>query len=122
MKANFQPERLTRVRQQLGINQSEAARRMNVAAMTYGRYEHGERVPSPQTIEIMAQVFDTSPDYLTGLSDDPSAEFVIFRISYDAYLFDFARHLQQCDPTTQERLRFYMDKLRETSRNRRGEK
>ena len=121
MKADFQPERLMEVRRQLGINRAEAARRMNTSPMTYGRYEHGERIPSPQVLEVMAQALDTSPDYLTGKTDDPSPEYVIFRRSDDAWLYEFARQLKQCDPTTQERLRFYMDKLRELSRSRREE-
>lgn len=40
---DFKPERLISLRQSLGINKAEAARRLNISAMGYGRYESGER-------------------------------------------------------------------------------
>ena len=38
---NFQPERLLQLRTSLNINKAEAARRLNISAMAYGRYEKG---------------------------------------------------------------------------------
>ena len=35
----FQPERLLQLRTSLNINKAEAARRLNISAMAYGRYE-----------------------------------------------------------------------------------
>ncbi|MGO5164260.1 helix-turn-helix domain-containing protein [Fusicatenibacter saccharivorans] len=43
LKMDFKPERLISLRQSLGINKAEAARRLNISAMGYGRYESGER-------------------------------------------------------------------------------
>ena len=43
---HFCPERLIQVRESLHINKAEAARRLNLSAMAYGRYERGEREPS----------------------------------------------------------------------------
>ena len=40
---HFCPERLIQVRESLHINKAEAARRLNLSAMAYGRYERGER-------------------------------------------------------------------------------
>ena len=45
----FYPERLTQLRESLNISKAEAARRLNISAMTYGRYEKGEREPSYQS-------------------------------------------------------------------------
>ena len=45
---HFCPERLIQVRESLHINKAEAARRLNLSAMAYGRYERGEREPSYQ--------------------------------------------------------------------------
>jgi transcriptional regulator with XRE-family HTH domain len=67
---NFIPERLISVRKSLGINKSEAARLLNLSAMGYGRYEKGEREPSYQTVSYIAQIFNTSVDYLYGYSDE----------------------------------------------------
>jgi transcriptional regulator with XRE-family HTH domain len=67
---NFIPERLISVRESLGINKATAARMLNLSAMGYGRYEKGEREPSYQVVNYMAQTFNTSVDYLYGLSDE----------------------------------------------------
>ncbi len=67
---NFIPERLVSVRESLGINKAEAARMLNVSAMGYGRYEKGEREPSYQMVNYIAQTFHTSIDYLYGYSDE----------------------------------------------------
>jgi transcriptional regulator with XRE-family HTH domain len=67
---NFNPDRLISVRQSLGINKAEAARMLNVSAMGYGRYEKGEREPSYQMVNYIAQTFHTSVDYLYGYSDE----------------------------------------------------
>ena len=45
---HFCPERLIQVRESLHINKAEAARRLNLSAMAYCRYERGEREPSYQ--------------------------------------------------------------------------
>ena len=44
---NFVPERLINLRNSFGINKAEAARRLNMSAMGYGRYEKGERESHP---------------------------------------------------------------------------
>jgi transcriptional regulator with XRE-family HTH domain len=67
---NFIPDRLISVRESLGINKAEAARMLNVSAMGYGRYEKGEREPSYQMVNYIAQTFHTSIDYLYGYSDE----------------------------------------------------
>lgn len=65
---NFVPERLISLRESMGINKAEAARRLNMSAMGYGRYENGDREPSFQTVSFIAQTFNSSTDYLYGLS------------------------------------------------------
>lgn len=70
---NFIPERLKSVRENLGITKAEAARRLNMSAMGYGRYENGDRTPSFQTISFMAQKLGTSVEYLCGETDTTKA-------------------------------------------------
>ena len=65
----FVPERLISLRESIGINKAEAARRLNMSAMGYGRYENGDREPSFQTVSFIAQTFNSSTDYLYGLSE-----------------------------------------------------
>ena len=54
---HFCPERLIQVRESLHINKAEAARRLNLSAMAYGRYERGEREPSYQYAFYIAYTF-----------------------------------------------------------------
>lgn len=65
------PQRLKSAREKEGISMTEAARRLNLSKIGYCRYEYGDRVPSPQTVEVIAQCLHTSVDYLVGLSDNP---------------------------------------------------
>ena len=68
----FKAERIIQIREQLGMNKAEAARKLNMSAMGYGRYENGQREPSFQTVCFIATTFNTTSDYLYGLTDDPS--------------------------------------------------
>ena len=62
----FQPERLIQLRNTLNINKAEAARRLNISPMVYGRYENGQREPSYPTVGFIAQTFNCNIDYLYG--------------------------------------------------------
>ena len=83
----FMPERLIALRTAMGITRAEAARRLNMSAMGYGRYERGERTPSYQTVSYIAQFFNTSADYLYGLSDNDTASSITINLSDDPDLF-----------------------------------
>ena len=67
---HFCPERLIQVRESLHINKAEAARRLNLSAMAYGRYEPGEREPSYQYAFYIAYTFHCNLDFLYGQSDE----------------------------------------------------
>ena len=57
----FQPERLIQLRNTLNINKAEAARRLNISPMEYGRYEKGQREPSliPQSVSLRRHLIAT---------------------------------------------------------------
>jgi transcriptional regulator with XRE-family HTH domain len=84
---NFLPERLISVRKSLGINKAEAARMLNVSAMGYGRYEKGEREPSYQMVNYIAQTFHTSIDYLYGYSAEMNVRTTIVSEKDEPNLF-----------------------------------
>ena len=88
---NFCPERLTALRNEKGLTRAEAARLLNMSAMGYGRYEKGERTPSFQTVSYMAQFFNTSTDYLYGLSDDRAASSITINAADDPALFSLVQ-------------------------------
>ena len=84
---NFVPERLVSLRESMGINKAEAARRLNMSAMGYGRYENGNREPSYQTVSFIAQAFHSTTDYLYGISDSKTATSVTISIENEPELF-----------------------------------
>lgn len=63
---HFCPERLIQVRESLHINKAEAARRLNLSAMAYGRYERGEREPSYQYAFILHTLSIVILTFFTG--------------------------------------------------------
>ena len=71
---HFYPEKLKEVRTTLNINKAEAARRLNISAMAYGRYEKGEREPSYQTVCFIAHTFHCNIDFLYGISNSMMAD------------------------------------------------
>jgi transcriptional regulator with XRE-family HTH domain len=78
MESIFIPERLKIIRENRGLNKAEAARLLGLSKMGYLRYESAARTPSHQIIVFMAQKLGTSPEYLTGKTDNPEPnEYVI---------------------------------------------
>lgn len=63
----FQPERLIQLRNTLNINKAEAARRLNISPMVYGRYENGQREPSYPTVGFIVQTFKGIQSFLGSL-------------------------------------------------------
>ena len=92
---HFYPERLQQVRAALKITKAEAARRLNISAMAYGRYEKGEREPSYQSVCYIAQTFHCNPDYLYGLSDEMNADYIMISRSENPELYSLLLDIQE---------------------------
>ena len=113
MKSIFLPERLKKIREDRGLNKAEAARLLGLSKMGYLRYESADRTPSYQTIVFMAQKLQTSPDYLTGKTEDSEPmEFIISK-SDDPVLFELISDMiDQKNNPARDRLLAYYKKLR----------
>ena len=107
----FSSSRLKQIREILGINKAEAARRLHITAMAYGRYEKGERMPSYQTVRYMAQILGTSADYLFGLTDDPAPVEIVISSETDPELFEVVCSLKPMNSDARKRLLAYSLKL-----------
>lgn len=107
----FSGERLQSVRENLNLNKAEAARKMHTTAMAYGRYESGERIPSYQTIQYMAEVFETSYDYLCGTVDESSPDRIVIKKKENPELYCIVQILKNADENTKSRLLAYARKL-----------
>ena len=83
----FRNDRLQALREELGITKADAARKLNMSAMGYGRYEKGERTPSFQTVCFIADTFGTTSDYLYGLTDTKKADTISVSASNNPELY-----------------------------------
>lgn len=63
-------ERLKLLRSEKGINQRELARDLKLSASTIGMYETGQRTPDAETLQRLADYFNTTVDYLLGRTNN----------------------------------------------------
>lgn len=53
------------------LTQRQLADYLGLRQQTYSRYERGELIPSLASIAALADFYDTSADFLAGLTDVP---------------------------------------------------
>ncbi|MCR4616698.1 MAG: helix-turn-helix domain-containing protein [Lachnospiraceae bacterium] len=107
----FMPERLAAARKKLGINKAEAAKLLNMSAMGYGRYERGERTPSYQTVQFIAEKFGVSYEYLTGAKKTSAPDRIVVIKKEDPELFALVDALKDCDEKIFNKVVEYYNKL-----------
>lgn len=64
-------DRLEALRISKGMTKKGVAEYLKIDQSTYGKYELGKREPDYDTLSKIAQLFNTTTDYLLGNSDDP---------------------------------------------------
>ncbi len=114
MSDKLLPERLKTARERLGISMTEAAKRLNLSKIGYCRYEYGERSPSPQTIEVIAQCFGTSVDYLIGRTSDIEPDSIIVYKDKTPLLFEIVKDLSPEGEYFQKKVRAYYTRLKDS--------
>ena len=107
----FSIERLKTIRESLGINKSEAARRLHLTAMGYGRYESGSRTTSYQTLHFMAQILGTSYEYLCEETDDPAPNEVVVSARKEPELFTLVQDMRSDEEAAKKRMTAYCRRL-----------
>lgn len=71
--------RIASERCKLNMNQAQLAQYMSETSgkgktiQAISHWETGRRVPDEKSIKIMAQLFDVTPEYLLGFTDDPTS-------------------------------------------------
>ena len=101
------PERLKKIREQLGITRLEAAKRCDLTQSGYVRYENGERSPALPIIEHIAIGLNTSVKYLIGLTDDTLPDVLVIKKSNDPILFQIVSESLPADIQTKQKLLAY---------------
>ena len=109
----FQPERLIQLRNTLNINKAEAARRLNISPMVYGRYENGQRDPSYPTVCFIAHTFNCNVDFLYGISDKTDPDYIIVSSSNDPEALFPHQYYQTGQQCREGRILTYARKLLE---------
>ena len=66
------PDRLKKLRKQAGLTQKQIAEKIHVGQNSYSNWEKGNRTPIQPTIDKLAEILNTSSEYLTGITDDPT--------------------------------------------------
>ena len=64
--------RLKTLRKSHNLTQTDIAMKLEIAKSTVAGYEKGFRKPKIKTVNQLAEIFNTSTDYLLGLTDDPT--------------------------------------------------
>lgn len=62
-------QRIRDLREDSDRSQSEVAAELNCSQQTYSNYELGKRTLSPEILIALARLYNTSVDYLLGLTD-----------------------------------------------------
>lgn len=62
-------DRLKELRNERDLLQKDIANILNITTSAYGFYEQGKRVPDADTVNLLAEYFDVSVDYLLGNTD-----------------------------------------------------
>ena len=87
-------KRLQRMRKKKKLSQSEVAKRLNVHRQTISSYERNNVTPSYEVLRQMAIMYETSLDYLAGLSDRKSFYFGNFTPSQQELILDLLKKLE----------------------------
>ena len=111
MSENIISTRITAAREHLGISKAEASRRLNLSKIGYCRYEYGERTPSLQTLEVIAQCFGTSVDYLTGKTDEIAPDKIVIDRNTNPEFFSLVNSLSGFSVEQLKRISIYASSI-----------
>lgn len=70
MESEF-PRRLRKTRDRRKMTRGALSEMCGLSKAMIGRYEAGKATPTIETLVQLADIFDTSTDYLLGLTDYP---------------------------------------------------
>ena len=64
--------RLKDIREDRDIKQIDVAKFLNCTQVCYSRYENGQRDIPLNTLCLLSEYFNTTTDYILGLTDNPN--------------------------------------------------
>ena len=63
--------RLRDLREDHDLTQTALAERLHIKQNTYSQYENGQRQPPIEILIQLSVIYETSTDYILGITDDP---------------------------------------------------
>lgn len=75
-------ERLTQLREQNKLSQSDVALRLNVSAALISAYERDERKPSIDNLILLADIYHVTTDYILGRTMTNNNNDIILNVSH----------------------------------------
>lgn len=78
-------ERIKKLRLEKGMSQQELGDMIGITKVSICGYENGTRTPSLETFDILADILETSTDYLLGRTDKKNIDLNKQDISVDDY-------------------------------------
>ena len=72
--AAIRGDRLKHLRQSMGLNQTQLADKLGIKSYQISKYERETDNPSVESLMLLAEFFNTTIDYLVGLSNVPHRE------------------------------------------------
>lgn len=65
-------QRLKKLREEKNLTQAQVAKILGVSRTTYTQYETGKSEPDLATVSKLAEIYETSVDFLLGKTDIPT--------------------------------------------------
>jgi transcriptional regulator with XRE-family HTH domain len=70
----FRPERLVQLRKSKGLTQEELGLKVNSTKGTISNYENGHSSPPGEALVLIANILNTTTDYLLGRTNNPHSD------------------------------------------------
>lgn len=99
-------DRLKELRKNYNMTQEELANRLGIVRTAITNYETGRTSPDPETLSIIANILNTTTDYLLGRTDiNISVEELLHNISKPSHEDAFTKEIHNLSPESQEELK-----------------
>jgi transcriptional regulator with XRE-family HTH domain len=95
-------DRITALRKQKDMSQTDLAKAAGVSREIIGRYERGEALPSIEVAKHIADAFGVSLDYLVGEG---------INASFDKKSLSRLQDIEKLDADTKEKIYFVIDNI-----------
>lgn len=101
---------LARLRKERKMSQYDLAEKMNFSRGKIANYEQGTRQPDFETLQMFADFFEVSTDYLLGRTNEPNGSVKTEEEEFEAFKNDpelnvFYKELPQSDAEAVRKLR-----------------